>query len=314
MFQLLIIVGIVVIEFCVLKNILSVNVKDYQGFSTRFFSPSNNSISTGSVIFWILASPIFSSLAYIFTLFVNSTRECNYIQFDMLWLISVLFWLWFSLLVFVLGRRKLVNWLFVSFIAGSSILFNWYLSSISFTGDVKDILPNANNTTFQLYLILGIFLVSTIQIIYERDDYDLRRTRFILEKLDLYLSKFKVLFELEGEELYLALAILIVEDFERPKFIRYIENIIKSSTRNIAQNDSRNDNHSVSLLVKEIHDLYIIGEDDYPYQRIRNFALKYNNSSRYADDVWKIYNEVSKLDENIKLLKKTNHNVSEELI
>ena len=314
MFQLLIIVGIVVIEFCVLKNILSVNVKDYQGFSTRFFSPSNNSISTGSVIFWILTSPIFSSLAYIFTLFVNSTLECNYIQFDMLWLISVLFWLWFSLLVFVLGRRKLVNWLFVSFIAGSSILFNWYLSSISFTGDVKDILPNANNTTFQLYLILGIFLVSTIQIIYERDDYDLRRTRFILEKLDLYLSKFKVLFELEGEELYLALAILIVEDFERPKFIRYIENIIKSSTRNIAQNDSRNDNHSVSLLVKEIHDLYIIGEDDYPYQRIRNFALKYNDSSRYADDVWKIYNEVSKLDENIKLLKKTNHNVSEELI
>lgn len=314
MFQLLIIVGIVVIEFCVLKNILSVNVKDYQGFSTRFFSPSNNSISTGSVIFWILASPIFSSLAYIFTLFVNSTLECNYIQFDMLWLISVLFWLWFSLLVFVLGRRKLVNWLFVSFIAGSSILFNWYLSSISFTGDVKDILPNANNTTFQLYLILGIFLVSTIQIIYERDDYDLRRTRFILEKLDLYLSKFKVLFELEGEELYLALAILIVEDFERPKFIRYIENIIKSSTRNIAQNDSRNDNHSVSLLVKEIHDLYIIGEDDYPYQRIRNFALKYNNSSRYADDVWKIYDEVFKLDENIKLLKKTNHNVSEELI
>ena len=314
MFQLLIIVGIVVIEFCVLKNILSVNVKDYQGFSTRFFSPSNNSISTGSVIFWILASPIFSSLAYIFTLFVNSTLECNYIQFDMLWLISVLFWFWFSLLVFVLGRRKLVNWLFVSFIAGSSILFNWYLSSISFTGDVKDILPNANNTTFQLYLILGIFLVSTIQIIYERDDYDLRRTRFILEKLDLYLSKFKVLFELEGEELYLALAILIVEDFERPKFIRYIENIIKSSTRNIAQNDSRNDNHSVSLLVKEIHDLYIIGEDDYPYQRIRNFALKYNNSSRYADDVWKIYDEVSKLDENIKLLKKTNHNVSEELI
>lgn len=314
MFQLLIIVGIVVIEFCVLKNILSVNVKDYQGFSTRFFSPSNNSISTGSVIFWILASPIFSSLAYIFTLFVNSTLECNYIQFDMLWLISVLFWLWFSLLVFVLGRRKLVNWLFVSFIAGSSILFNWYLSSISFTGDVKDILPNANNTTFQLYLILGIFLVSTIQIIYERDDYDLRRTRFILEKLGLYLFKFKVLFELEGEELYLALAILIVEDFERPKFIRCIENIIKSSTRNIAQNDSKNDNHSVSLLVKEIHDLYIIGEDDYPYQRIRNFALKYNDSSRYADDVWKIYNEVSKLDENIKLLKKTNHNVSEELI
>lgn len=314
MFQLLIIVGIVVIEFCVLKNILSVNVKDYQGFSTRFFSPSNNSISTGSVIFWILASPIFSSLAYIFTLFVNSTLECNYIQFDMLWLISVLFWLWFSLLVFVLGRRKLVNWLFVSFIAGSSILFNWYLSSISFTGDVKDILPNANNTTFQLYLILGIFLVSIIQIIYERDDYDLRRTRFILEKLGLYLFKFKVLFELEGEELYLALAILIVEDFERPKFIRYIENIIKSSTRNIAQNDSKNDNHSVSLLVKEIHDLYIIGEDDYPYQRIRNFALKYNDPSRYADDVWKIYNEVSKLDENIKLLKKTNHNVSEELI
>lgn len=314
MFQLLIIVGIVVIEFCVLKNILSVNVKDYQGFSTRFFSPSNNSISTSSIIFWILVSPIFSSLAYIFTLFVNSTLKCNYVQFDMLWLISVLFWLSIYLLIILLGRRKLVNGLFIIFIAGSSILFNWYLSLISFTGDVKDILPNANNMTFQFYLILGIFLVSTIQIIYERDDYDLRRTRFILEKVDLYLSKFKVLFELKGKELYLAIAILIVEDFERPKSIRVLERIKNSSTRNIAQNDSINDNHSIFLLVKKIHNLYIIGKDDYPYQRIRNLALKYNNSSRYADDVWKIYNEVSKLDERYKIVEKTNHNVREKII
>ena len=163
-------------------------------------------------------------------------------------------------------------------------------------------------------MILGIFLVSTIQIIYERDDYDLRRTRFILEKVDLYLSKFKVLFELKGEELYLAIAILIVEDFERPKSIRVLERIKNSSTRNIAQNDSINDNHSIFLLVKKIHNLYIIGKDDYPYQRIRNLALKYNNSSRYADDVWKIYNEVSKLDEKYKIVEKTNHNVREKII
>lgn len=56
MFQLLIIVGIVVIEFCVLKNILSVNVKDYQGFSTRFFLQATI-VSVQAVLFsgyWFL--------------------------------------------------------------------------------------------------------------------------------------------------------------------------------------------------------------------------------------------------------------------
>ena len=52
MFQLLIIVGIVVIEFCVLEEYFIRECKDYQGFSNEIFSPSNNSTgSTGSVIF-----------------------------------------------------------------------------------------------------------------------------------------------------------------------------------------------------------------------------------------------------------------------
>ena len=46
-------------------------------------------------------------------------------------------------------------------------MLNYYLSVIAFTGNVGDILPNASNTTFQLYLILGMFIVSAIQVTYE---------------------------------------------------------------------------------------------------------------------------------------------------
>ena len=53
MFQLLIIVGIVVIEFCVLKNILSVNVKDL----VRDFFLQATIVSVQAVLFsgyWLL--------------------------------------------------------------------------------------------------------------------------------------------------------------------------------------------------------------------------------------------------------------------
>ncbi|SDP01461.1 hypothetical protein SAMN05216347_10464 [Streptococcus equinus] len=294
MLQLLLIFITVVLEFWVLKNILSVNLREYQGFNTRFFSHSNNTISTNSVVFWIFISPVFSCFTYLVIWFLNDNLENLMIGFNKLWLISLFFWLGEYLLVILLGRRKLVNGIFIFAIAISSLMLNYYLSVIAFTGNIGDILPNASNTTFQLYLILGMFIVSAIQVTYENDNYTLKRNEFILRKFDSYLSKFDILLKLDDSLLYLVSSILLVEDFERPKVIRIFERIVNSSTRNIAQNDSLNDYHSVFLLTQNIQELYNNHSElgDWIYE----IAYEYNHSEQYAHDVEEIYYTLQNLD------------------
>ncbi|MFS9329136.1 hypothetical protein [Streptococcus constellatus] len=294
MLQFMLIFITVVLEFLALKNFLSINLKEYQGFTTRFFSSSNDTISTNSVIFWIFISPVFSCFTYLVIWFLNDNFGTLTIGFNKLWLISLFFWLGEYLLIILLGRRKLVNEIFIFSIAVSSLLLNYYLSVIAFTGDIKDILPNASNTTFQLYLIFGAFVVSAIQVSYQNDNYTLKRNRFILRKFDSYLSKFDILLKLDNPLLYLVTSILLVEDFERPKVIRIFEKIVNSSTRNIAQNDSLNDYHSVFLLTQNIQELY--NNHSELGNWIYEIAYEYNHSEQYAHDVVGIYYTLQNLD------------------
>lgn len=294
MLQFMLIFITVVLEFLALKNFLSINLKEYQGFTTRFFSSSNDTISTNSVIFWIFISPVFSCFTYLVIWFLNDNFGTLAIGFNKLWLISLFFWLGEYLLIILLGRRKLVNEIFIFSIAVSSLLLNYYLSVIAFTGDIKDILPNASNTTFQLYLIFGAFVVSAIQVSYQNDNYTLKRNRFILRKFDSYLSKFDILLKLDNPLLYLVTSILLVEDFERPKVIRIFEKIVNSSTRNIAQNDSLNDYHSVFLLTQNIQELY--NNHSELGNWIYEIAYEYNHSEQYTHDVVGIYYTLQNLD------------------
>ena len=121
MLQFMLIFITVVLEFLALKNFLSINLKEYQGFTTRFFSNSNDTISTNSVIFWIFISPVFSCFTYLVIWFLNDNFGTLTIGFNKLWLISLFFWLGEYLLIILLGRRKLVNKIFIFSIAKLSL-------------------------------------------------------------------------------------------------------------------------------------------------------------------------------------------------
>ena len=253
MLELFLIVVVVILEYIMLKTFLSMNLKEYQGFSTRFFSSSSSGdkISTNSIIFWIFISPFFSILGYVCSLFLNFVFKTCHVSYNYLWTISLVFWIFIYLIILILGRRKLVNHLFILIIAIASTILNWYIARIAFTGNVNDISPDSSNTAFQFYLTIGLSLISIVQVIYKSENYNLKRRRFIREKIQKYLRKYKVIYSLKGniELLYLSLAILVLEDFERPKFIRIIENILRTKTRNISQNDSIDDIDSVTILV-----------------------------------------------------------------
>ena len=315
MLEFFFILVVVILEYIMLKNFLSMNLKEYQGFSTRFFSSSSSSssgdkISTSSIIFWIFISPFFSILGYVCSLFLNSAFKTCHVSYNYLWTISLIFWIFIYLIILILGRRKLVNHLFILIIAIASIILNWYIARIAFTGNVNDISPDSSNTAFQFYLAIGLSLISIVQVIYERDDYKLKRTRFIREKIQKYLRKYKVIYSLKGniELLYLSLAILVLEDFERPKLIRIIENILKTKTRNIAQNDSIDDIDSVNILVNQLQDLALRSKEEDERKKLRFIIKEINCSDQYVTNIMELFYTISRLDKEFKIVEANKYN------
>ncbi|RSI98851.1 hypothetical protein [Streptococcus mitis] len=311
MLEFFLIVVVVILEYIMLKNFFSMNLKEYQGFSTRFFSSSSGGkISTNSIIFWIFISPFFSILGYVCSLFLNSAFKTCHVSYNYLWTISLVFWIVIYLIILILGRRKLVNHLFILIIAIASIVLNWYIARIAFTGNVTDISPDSSNTAFQFYLAIGLSLISIVQVIYESENYNLKRTRFIREKIQKYLREYKVIYSLKGniELLYLSLAILVLEDFERPKFIRIIENILRTKTRNIAQNDSIDDIDSVSILVKQLQDLAVGSKEKDKIKKLRFIIKEINCSDQYVTNVMELFNTISRLDRDFKIVESNKYN------
>ena len=307
MLEFFLIVVVVILECIMLKSFFSKNLKEYQGFSTRFFSSSSGGkISTNSIIFWIFISPFFSILGYVCSLFLNSVFKTCHVSYNYLWTISLVFWIVIYLIILILGRRKLVNHLFILIIAIASIVLNWYIARIAFTGNVNDISPDSSNTAFQFYLAIGLSLISIVQVIYESENYNLKRTRFIREKIQKYLREYKVIYSLKGniELLYLSLAILVLEDFERPKFIRIIENILRTKTRNIAQNDSIDDIDSVSILVKQLQDLAVSSKEEDERKKLRSIIREINCSDQYVSNVMDLLNTISRLDKDFNIVNK----------
>lgn len=311
MLEFFLIVVVVILEYIMLKTFLSMNLKEYQGFSTRFFSSSSgDKISTNSIIFWIFISPFFSILGYVCSLFLNSIFKTCHVSYNYLWTISLVFWIVIYLIILILGRRKLVNHLFILIIAIASTILNWYIARIAFTGNVNDISPDSSNTAFQFYLTIGLSLISIVQVIYESENYNLKRRRFIREKIQKYLRKYKVIYSLKGnlELLYLSLAILVLEDFERPKFIRIIENIFRTKTRNIAQNDSIDDIDSVTILVNQLQDLALRSKEEDERKKLRFIIKEINCSDQYVTNVMELFYTISRLDKEFKIVEAYKYN------
>lgn len=311
MLEFFLIVVVVILECIMLKSFFSMNLKEYQGFSTRFFSSSSGGkISTNSIIFWIFISPFFSILGYVCSLFLNSAFKTCHVSYNYLWTISLVFWIVIYLIILILGRRKLVNHLFILIIAIASIILNWYIARIAFTGNVNDISPDSSNTAFQFYLAIGLSLISIVQVIYESENYNLKRTRFIREKIQKYLREYKVIYSLKGnlELLYLSLAILVLEDFERPKFIRIVENILRTKTRNIAQNDSIDDIDSVNILVNQLQDLALRSKEENERKKLRFIIKEINCSDQYVTNIMELFDTVSRLDKDFKIVEANKYN------
>lgn len=275
----------------ILRILFQNGFKEYQGFTTRFLDYGDEKISSESIAFWVLLLPVMSIVFYILVVLFFS----NHVEYHLLCLITPFFWVFVIIKTFLLNRLDLVNLPFIGSIAILSSIVSFYISNLLFNGNLSLLLPENNNTIWQVYTVVFTFLFSIIQTIYEQDNYGERKSKYILKKYNLYSKKFSIINNLEYDIKSLLIAILIKEDFERPPIKRVFEKIFHCKTRNIAQNNSQNDWHSIYLLIKAvISEVKRLGDIELEENRGQVIYM-INNSREYVNDVERLYREVKNI-------------------
>ena len=86
------------------------------------------------------------------------------------------------------------------------------------------------------------------------------------------------------------------------------QNILKTKTRNIAQNDSIDDIDSVNILVKQLQDLALRSKEENERKKLRFIIKEINYSDRYVTNVMELFDTISRLDKDFKIVEANKYN------
>lgn len=232
-----------------------------------------------------------------------------------IYMVSVYYVLIRTIFNIAINRHLLINWAKRFFYSLSIIVLSYFVY-IKLIVTKTNILPDFNNMANELWLIIIIFLYNFINNIKSTDKNVHKRKENYIEK-----QFFKIKEDFEGiidgitdstRIKQIAFAIIIYEDFNRPKLFRYIEYINhffsgKQHTLGIMQVSSKkyiDDEKSVELgtkkLVGDYNQLsleYSSGPDrdsehlDEYYQR--KLIERYNPGKSYSFEILDLANEIN---------------------
>lgn len=234
-----------------------------------------------------------------------------------IYLVSVYYILFRTIFNISLNRSKLINW-------KKYIVYSLAIIGLSFFVYKKfiltksNILPDFNNMANELWIIIIIFLYNFINHIRPSDkNAQKRKDRYIETQFGAINRKYSPIIIKETDNLRLrqiALAIIIYENFNRPKFFRIIEYIThffnrKEHTLGIMQVSSTKfigDKESVKLgiqkLIQDFTELkrnYLLDNElpgtneykDETYQR--KLIEKFNPDLTYSYEVLQLVDEIN---------------------
>ena len=209
----------------------------------------------------------------------------------------------------LLGRSKLINWSRQIIIASiSTIIGYWIYQSIIITK--SNLMPDFTSISNELWLIVIIFVYQLFnKISVPNEATKKRKKNYIISRYKLYSNKFSQLIKAEVSDdriEALIYSILLYEAFNRPKIVRFIENIAfyfkETSTLGIMQVNSStliNDKKSVELGVKKILNDYNKirienEEDEFSVQYIfRQTISQYNTGSEYLEEICELFDIIT---------------------
>lgn len=250
------------------------------------------------IVFMVLCAIVFEAMG--FDLFNRN-----------IYFIVIFYWLIRLLWILCASRSLLTNWLeqclYWSISIGLSVFVYRLLDS------VDKILPSPRALLDQLWILIIVFIYSTLnRVNIARSQTIKRKNNYISSKYVEFRNKYgDVVKECVPNDFYEALtySIMIYEDFNRPKLVRYIEYIHfwlkrKPHTLGIMQVMTKeyiDDNTSIRIAVDKIINDGKLAIKEYSESSYfdsscvaSNIAHRYNSGdANYADEVIDVYNYIS---------------------
>lgn len=236
--------------------------------------------------------------------FENLTHHC--------YLIVVYYWLFRVLVIVIYGRFALTNWKAQLLYWISSIGISLYLYKLI---DVVDrILPSPEALRDQMWILIILFLYSIFNnMVIDRSGSQKRKEKYIKNTYLRLKSRYhnKISKECGGNYFFaqMVYSIMIYENFNRPRFVRWIEYIHFSLTKKphtlgIMQVTSVKwitNEQSITLAIQKIKsdcdnivNDYAKRKEDFSLRLIvREIASKYNKDDDYVEEVETLFNSIS---------------------
>ncbi|WP_319777572.1 hypothetical protein [Maridesulfovibrio sp.] len=200
----------------------------------------------------------------------------------------------------LLGRFRLINWNSQILISFSATLFSYFVYS-QILIDKSFFIPTKSDLVSEFWIIVLIYtyhIFNNLEL--PNKNTKKRKIQYIKNKLNKFKSRYNTIIETQTQNdnlIILVYSIMLLEDFNRPKLVRFVERIVHpkfSQTTGVMQVKHEtvlSDEESLHQALEKIKKSYEKHKDKEQYHghALWNIARDYNPCDNYAGEVMKIY-------------------------
>lgn len=293
-FHILMAIGLFFLVNWIGKHSYTIGYMSISLFARRDEAPALNLIiRVLSPVVYII---IISSILYFFNLDKYTTN---------IYQVSILYILIRLLINLLLNRLILINWINQVF-QWAVIIFSSYFVYDNIIIEKKNIFPDFTTLSNELWMIILIFIYQIVnKLELSPKGTERRKNKYLVKRYNYFKAKYhSMIREMTNNNMFLEIivySILIYEDFNRPRVIRFIENIsFKINKRHyslgvmqVQTNKLINDEESIKLGIEKItkaYDNYLQENQNketeyFESDLISHIIMDYNNSYQYKCDI-----------------------------
>lgn len=243
-----------------------------------------------NLIYRIIFTPVLILFASIALIVIKQN-----VLIDNLWVVALLVVLLQLMTIIAMNRIDLLNKKLYAAYALISILMSITITQLIKDESLDNLLPEMKDIFLELLLAVLAFIYGIIRQIPERmSDYQARKSRYVMNRYRKLSKRFGSLLEDKNKIVRLIVfAIMIYEDYNRPKIVRMVEKIVGANTKDIMQvKGSPNDEEGIKSTAERISCEL---EGHYADEDVKKAISKHNPDDKdYGGAVLQIYKELVK--------------------
>lgn len=280
-----------------LGKILMSYVSGYQPLAGLFDSENGN--IGFNAIYRILFTPVAIVGVAVVAYSIKWDKLVNH-----LWLISIYVFILQLILISVLSRWRLINKVKLFVFQGMAIAISYYIYTAAISKGLPSLLPDEESLRTEMWLIISLFLYGVLKNMSDNVNGTVfRKKNYIQARAAKFRKKYRYVLNNYDEIMSdMLIAIMIYEDFNRPKIARGLEKIKASQTRHIMQyHGAKNDEDSIKFTAISIlpsYEAFRDGAFNNDWERRNSllgiFRLHNPEDPNYADRVSEIYDIMTK--------------------